>query len=380
MSSFHLFWHPGGDRDELLPLHARYSFAGRFRLIEQIGRGGFGQVWRVRDVLLDQEVALKISATDLVSETVILRKMSRCRYVSVFDYVSDSHVGAHAYSMELLEGSWMTLDAYRDKYLRGRLSERATIVDAILEILFITTDVLLSLKELHGKKYGKIDRLVHADVKPQNVYINRRAITKLLKLCDVIGTSEPFTKIGDLGLTCAAGSKILAGTPLYQAPEQAEPGLGVSAATDIFAVGQTIAYLLTGHPFQIDVLRHVNRIQEMVSAIVPSAYLANELVILLRRMTNRDPYSRGTADDAVAVIANLRSQKELLQVIATYLNEEAEVALTLNEAAERAFYFLKQEKRWGYRTEDRIIESKRIVRESYKFGVLRLDGRRYYLE
>jgi serine/threonine protein kinase len=85
--------------------------------LKLLGRGGFGQVWEVQDLLLNQRVALKISAEDIAEETLVLRRLPKDRYVSVFDYVKDSGVEASAYSMELLERPWMTLDKYQRQHL-----------------------------------------------------------------------------------------------------------------------------------------------------------------------------------------------------------------------------------------------------------------------
>ena len=84
MPSYPLYKHSNTSRDEQLTLQRNYKFAGRFKLIEPIGRGGFGQVWRVHDLQLRQEVALKISLEKMLVETISLRRMSRNRFVSIF--------------------------------------------------------------------------------------------------------------------------------------------------------------------------------------------------------------------------------------------------------------------------------------------------------
>ena len=64
-------------KDDSLKLPEAYKFAGRFQLLNHVGQGGFGQVWRVRDLWLDQEVALKISLEDLTTETIVLRRLPK---------------------------------------------------------------------------------------------------------------------------------------------------------------------------------------------------------------------------------------------------------------------------------------------------------------
>ena len=195
---FSLFWRASLTSSESLQLQKKYKFSGRFRLLERLGQGGFGEVWRAQDLLLVQEVALKISVSDLIQETLVLRRLPKDRYISIFDYVSDDSIGATAYSMELLEGPWVTLSDYSETYLRQQLDNPAKFMEGLRTIISISIDVLRSLGALHGVKYGKKNRWNHGDIKPQNIYVNRQGVK--LALTKSWGSVSSFTKIGDLDL------------------------------------------------------------------------------------------------------------------------------------------------------------------------------------
>ncbi|MFH1078827.1 MAG: hypothetical protein V1766_00960 [Pseudomonadota bacterium] len=227
-----LFWRRDQNEANSLEWGKGEKFADRFRLLDPLGKGGFGEVWRARDLLLKQTVAIKISTRDLKEETLILRRLPKDRYVSIFDYVMDKSAGASAYSMELLEEPWSSLDDYQREYLSAQFKNPAKTIRAIKMVIYIGIDVLTTLGKLHGKKYGKHDRWCHADIKPQNLYIHRKD-AKMAQETPWGDHVLPFLKVGDLGLAHQSGSLLRAGTPRYMAPEQKGSGSEyVSPATD----------------------------------------------------------------------------------------------------------------------------------------------------
>lgn len=374
MTDQSLFWRTDWTEDDSLKLRKAYKFAGRFRLLERLGQGGFGQVWRVRDLDLDQEVALKISVSDLTAETLVLRRLPKDRYVSIFDYVKDTSVEASAYSMELLERPWMTLDDYQREQIWPKFQNCDNSIDAIKMAIFIGIDLLVTLGELHGKKHGKINRWCHADIKPQNLYVNRK-LAKLAWETEWGRLIRPFIKIGDLGLACQAGSFICAGTPGYMAPEQEGSGR-VSPATDLFAVAQTIASTIIGRPFDREELKHVARMKTTLAEWMPSAYIVDKITVGLRKMTNATPALRGTSEDSIRFLTSILLSQEDWQVL-TVLVSQAPAGITLNDAAEILFIEFAPSKGWRNCTIDRLSELKSMVRSMYKRGILSRNGHKY---
>ena len=372
MSENSLFWRPD---DEPLELAKNYRFASRFKLSELLGKGGFGQVWRANDSLLGQEVALKISVGDLTKETIFLRRLPKDRYVSIFDFVKDDGVSACAYSMELLETPWMTIEEYALKHLKQNYKDSARAAGAIRMVILITVDILASLSVLHGKKRGKNNRMVHADIKPQNLYINQKEAKQALK--QQWGSVRSFTKIGDLGLTCPSGSLLWgAGTPGYMPPEQQMGGRSLSPAADLYAIGQTIAYMLTGSPFDVDTLKHVNRIGAELREAIASEYIVEKLSFAIRKMTMTTPVLRGDTRESIALLENILPSDEDWKILAFFMSLPPG-GLNLNETADALFDDLKLGMRWANKTTDRIKTIKQMVGSLYKRKILSRDGHNY---
>lgn len=364
-----------GSRDDDEPVNLRKNdkFAGRFKLLKHLGSGGFGQVWQVRDSFLHEEVALKVSRSNIENETLALRCLPKDRYVSIFDYVLDNTLGARAYSMELLRHPWSTLQTYQEDKLSKALNDPVKALDATRMIICIGIDVLKGLRDLHGRKHAKNNRWVHADIKPANLYINQAAIKGVLQRdWDSI---TPFTKIGDLGLTCELGTVVNAGTMCYAAPEQRSQKK-MSPASDIFAVGQTIAFLVTGEPFLSDELAHINRIEAALGARIPSAYLARRLADVLRTMTKASPAQRKDCDHAIGRLTDvLHSQIEWK--IASVFMAQGEIGYNLNDAVDISFDRTKHLKGWSNRTPERLDELKQTIKRMYQKGLLRRIGLKY---
>jgi serine/threonine protein kinase len=308
-------------------------------------------VWRVQDLLLDQKVALKVSIGDLTIETVALRRLPKDRYFSIFDYVQDDYFSAYAYSMELLDKPWMTIDYYEKKHLRPSFANPTKSADAVRMVILIAIDILTSLGALHGKKYGKKgNRAVHADIKPQNLYINR--VRANLATKQELGSISPFTKIGDLGLTIYSGLTASGGTPGYEPPEQ-ECRKPLSPAADLYAIAQTIGYMITGKPFSLDALKHVKRIEAELSKIIPCAYITKYLASIISKMTKKSPVSRGTCDEAVDFLTKVIPTDDDWKIIRLFMARGSQ-GLTINEAADCLFDEFKVAKGWKKKSPDRI--------------------------
>jgi len=375
MSAHTLFWKSGSSSDGL-KLRLKQKFGGRFRLVERLGEGGFGQVWRARDVLLDQEVALKVSTYDLSAETLHLRRLPKDRYVSIFDYIEDSTLGAAAYAMEVLDAPWMTLDRYYETKLRLDF-HNGQFIRALRMALLISIDLLESLQVLHGRKYGR-DQWCHGDIKPNNVYVHSKAAAIVTRQHwgDVFA---PIVKIGDLGLATKAGSHLLAGAPDFMSPEQ-EHGKPVSPATDIFSVGQTLAFLILGDPFERSDLVHINHLRERLEPRIPCAHLVWKIGDILRKMTLKTPALRPTAQTSMQLLRNIVESENDWLILEIFSQKQNRSGLSLNEAAGELFNELSSSRGWRNQTHERNDEMKALVRACYKRGFLSLNGHCYTIE
>lgn len=214
------------------PRNVRGLRVGTYRLEQPIARGGMGMLFRaslLRDLvddprgLLPDEVALKIvlprraqaSALDIgrfMKEISSLIRIDHPHVVRIFD--ANKHQDLHYYTMELVYGK--------------SLKQLAPLPPLMaLSTVRATANALATLHQ---------SGLLHRDVKPANVLLDR--------------SYAPFRAVLiDFGLICANGSSPgLAGTPAYMSPEQAVSGTPLSPATDLYGLGATLYYLLTGRP------------------------------------------------------------------------------------------------------------------------------------
>ncbi|HEY8493031.1 MAG TPA: serine/threonine-protein kinase [Myxococcota bacterium] len=198
--------------------------AGRYQLLEEIGRGGMGVVYRAHDKRLDRIVALKRLTDDLQAHPravqLLLREaraaaqLNHPNIVTVYDV--DHEDGAYFITMELLEGHTLASLLRR----RGRF----TAPEA----------VWLAHQAASGLAYAHERRIVHRDVKTANLFLTRDRVVKIMdfglaKMVEAVRRRS--TRIG--------------GTPDYMAPEQAL-GLEVDGRADLYALGVTLYELLTG--------------------------------------------------------------------------------------------------------------------------------------
>jgi eukaryotic-like serine/threonine-protein kinase len=203
---------------------------GKYEIVDAIGTGGMGTVYRAFDPTLERMVALKIVHLDRVHDVAPeqlrerfrneARAVARLNYpaiVTIFDYDDQDPVGAYI-AMEYVQGCAL------DEYVKQR--PELHLEDAISAM----QQVLGGLAYAHGKD------VVHRDVKPSNLLVTRDGLVKI--------TDFGIARIGPR-VTTQTG--LLVGTPQYMAPEQYMGGL-VDHRCDIHAAGAVLYELLTGSP------------------------------------------------------------------------------------------------------------------------------------
>ena len=215
---------------------------GSYRLVERLGQGGMGEVWRANHRLLARPAAIKLIRPSLTSdgrigafeearrrferEAQVIASLRSPHTVNLFDF-GVSADGAFYYVMELLDG----LDAETLVRCTGPVpAERA---------IYLLRQVCHSLSE--AESCG----LVHRDIKPANIFLGR------------YGEDHDFVKVLDFGIVKATTATAetapaltremtVQGTPAFMAPEQALGSADVDGRADIYATGCVAYWLLTG--------------------------------------------------------------------------------------------------------------------------------------
>ncbi len=265
------------------PREKQRVLAERYRLVEQLGSGGFGTIWKADHLVLEAPVAVKLIAPEVAEEEGAVERFLReakaaaalrsPHVVQILDYGVDA--GAPFMVMELLEGETL---AQRLRRL-GTLGAESTVK--------IITHVCRAMARAHAAG------IVHRDLKPENVFIVDNEGEELAKVLDF--------GVAKLDKTFAAGSArtrtgSLLGTPYYMSPEQVQGTKEVDHRSDLWSIG-VIAYecLLGRKPFVSDGLGELV-LQICVRPLpVPSNasdQLPREFDAWFARALQRDPEQR----------------------------------------------------------------------------------------
>lgn len=225
---------PAGSDDEAL--HAGQHL-GPWQLIEEIGRGGMGVVWRARraDGAYQREVALKLPHAHLLAGAVQQRFR---RERDILASLAHPHI-ARLYDAGLAADGqpWLALELVRGVPIMQWAREQRLSLDARLALF---DQVLSAVAHAHAKL------IAHRDLKPANVLVDEQGQVWLLDfgIAKLLEDDD-----GDAATLTRAGQRIA--TPAYAAPEQLAGG-EVSVATDVFALGVMLFEILAGQaPFGV---------------------------------------------------------------------------------------------------------------------------------
>src|SRR5271157_5414676 len=209
---------------------------GHYRIIEKIGAGGMGDVYRAHDEHLGREVAIKVLPPGVLTagrslkrfhnEAIALSRLNHPNICTIYDV--DEHAGQQFIVMELLEGQTLT----------ERIGGRPLRLDELLNLAIQIAD---ALETAHGTG------IVHRDIKPSNIFVLNRGQAKILdfglaKLA--LSPKGQSSAVTEERLT-SPGAAI--GTTAYLPPEQAR-GEDVDARADLFSFGMVLYEMTTGRP------------------------------------------------------------------------------------------------------------------------------------
>ena len=264
-------------------------YAGRYEVIEEVGRGGMGRVYKAFDRQIREQVALKLLKPEISfnekaverfrNELRFARRIAHPRVCKFYD-LGESGL-THYLTMEYVEGEDLKAFIRRSNHLTTPKA-----VD-------IGRQIAEGLAEAH--RLG----VIHRDLKPQNIMIDREGKAKIMDF----GLARHSD--GD-GLT---GSGMMLGTPEYMAPEQVDLK-EIDARADLYALGVILYEMVTGHvPFKGETpmavaLKHKSERARDVRESNP--LVPDSLIAVIEKCLEKDPQKRyQTADEVVAALTQV---------------------------------------------------------------------------
>lgn len=254
---------------------------GHYRIVEKIGAGGMGEVYRAQDERLDRDVALKVLRAGMLTdedarkrfrkEALALSRLNHPNIATIHDF--DTQDGVDFLVMEFVEGTSLA-----EKLKGGPLQEKETAA--------LGVQVAEALEEAHERG------IIHRDLKPGNIVVTTKGRVKVLDF----GLAKLLHPTGDFDVTRSiAETQGVSGTLPYMAPEQvlAEP---LDARTDLYSLGVVLYEMATAQrPFRdevstrlADMILHQPPVQPR--AVNPRISAEQENIIL--KCLEKDPESR----------------------------------------------------------------------------------------
>jgi serine/threonine protein kinase len=279
---------------------------GKYKLLDLLGRGGGGSVFVAQHTTMNRRVALKTIPKQLDRDSPLLERfLVEARAIASLDHPNI----VHAYNLDIEDDRYfMVLEL-----VEGRDLQRMVEADGPLDYSR-AADYIRQAAE--GLAHAHSRKMIHCDVKPSNLLVNPQGVIKILDL----GMARLIGTHAEQGETPGQEERML-GTVDYVAPEQAMRSPDLDHRVDIYALGATLYFLLTGHaPFPGGSLAEKILKQQTAqprSILEQRPGAPRGLVKICQKMMAKNPADRyQTAAEVAAVLAAWRPPKKVLKAVA----------------------------------------------------------------
>ncbi|HVS36175.1 MAG TPA: protein kinase, partial [Gemmataceae bacterium] len=254
---------------------------GRYKVLERLGAGGMGSVYLCEHKLMRRRVAVKVLPTAKADDPASLERFYReARAVAALDHPNI----VRAYDIDQDEKLHFLVMEFVDGANFQEMIKRTGPMD-VLRAAHYVRQAALGIQHAH-----ETAGLVHRDIKPGNILVDRNGIVKILDM----GLARFFHDTDDV-LTKKYDENVL-GTADYLAPEQALDSHGVDIRADIYSLGATFYFILTGKPPFAEgtvaqkLIWHQTRQPKSVRLLRPD--VPEELAAVLEKAMSKDPSQR----------------------------------------------------------------------------------------
>jgi TolB-like protein/Flp pilus assembly protein TadD/predicted Ser/Thr protein kinase len=277
------------------------TFAGRYQVIEELGQGGMGKVYRVEDSKTNEELALKLIKPEIASDKTTIERF--INELKIAHKISHRNVCSMYHLGEDQGNYYITMEYVPGEDLKSVIGMTRSL--SLETVVAIGKQICYGLAEAH--RLG----VVHRDLKPSNIMVDREGNVRIMDF----GIARSFR---DKGIT---GAGMMIGTPEYMSPEQVQ-SKEVDQRTDIYSLGVILFEMVTGRPpfsgnTPLSVaVKHQTEIPPDPRDI--NAHLPEELSRLILRCMKKDKDERyQNADEILDELNRIGQEMSTLQKPAT---------------------------------------------------------------
>jgi serine/threonine protein kinase len=276
---------------------------GKYKLLELLGRGGMGSVYLGEHVMMNRRVALKIIPRHIGKDPAGLERfLAEARIIASLDHPNV----VQAYSVDNEGDQYYLVMEYVEGLDLARLVEAEGPLDCASAVDYIR-------QAADGLAHAHARNMVHCDIKPSNLIVNPQGVVKILDM----GLARLMSQ-EKLGGNASEIDERILGSVDYMSPEQALHTADFNHRADIYSLGCTLYFLLTGHaPFPEGtlperILKH--QTQEPQSISSQRSDVPQSLIEICQKMMSKRPSARyQTADELSQVLAAWRPGEKRVQ-------------------------------------------------------------------